>query len=532
MRAAGYVRVSTQEQADKGWNLDEDRRLIGERCQREGWELVAVHDDGGRQGDDPDRPGLAALLDHLDEIDVVILRAQDRISRDIGIWAMVSTALRAARVRVETFTGPIDLESASGEFMANVMAAVGKFEKRRTGERVKQAAKARVRSGLHHGRAPFGYRSENGRLVFHSAEAVVVRRIFREFAEEGRSQREIARRLNRDGIRAQRGDWTQGSVSKALRAPVYAGRLSFHGQVLKGTHQPLIDPDLWAKAEQLREAGTRTRKGRTPTANHLLAGGMLRCRCGAAMYAQTRPQRGNGVSWEAYTCARRQREGLDACDQPPVKRQPIDEAVWRFVTETALDLEATKRAITEQASSGIVEVSTLRAQAERDVVKAERAMATTERDYDAGVIDGRQYAKREARLTTEREAAVASAAALTASHERLLAEVESIDAEGALLFELAAIRREILGQARESEQAGVQALRTALRRLFTGLELVPVGSFGTAIEGIVCPQGSPIAAAGYQLIPHVRREALDWEAWKIRREPLVLRGSNDKTLLT
>ena len=26
IRAAGYVRVSTQEQAEKGWNLDEDKR--------------------------------------------------------------------------------------------------------------------------------------------------------------------------------------------------------------------------------------------------------------------------------------------------------------------------------------------------------------------------------------------------------------------------------------------------------------------------------------------------------------------------
>ena len=63
IRAAGYLRVSTQEQADKGWNLGEDRKLIRERCDREGWgRLMRIYDDGGRQGDDPDRPGLHALL--------------------------------------------------------------------------------------------------------------------------------------------------------------------------------------------------------------------------------------------------------------------------------------------------------------------------------------------------------------------------------------------------------------------------------------------------------------------------------------
>src|SRR5579871_2601287 len=115
MRAAGYIRVSTQEQAQQGWNLDEDRKLIEERCEAKGWELVEIFDDGGLQGDDPNRPGLLAMLDSLESFDVLVLRSQDRLSRDIGIWALASTALRTAGVKVETFTGPLDLESPAGE---------------------------------------------------------------------------------------------------------------------------------------------------------------------------------------------------------------------------------------------------------------------------------------------------------------------------------------------------------------------------------------------------------------------------------
>src|SRR5256885_14311437 len=40
MRAAGYVRVSTDEQVRDGWNLDEDKARIRELGEREGWELV------------------------------------------------------------------------------------------------------------------------------------------------------------------------------------------------------------------------------------------------------------------------------------------------------------------------------------------------------------------------------------------------------------------------------------------------------------------------------------------------------------
>lgn len=529
--------MSTQEQADKGWNLGEDKRLIKERCQREGWDLIEVYDDGGRQGDDPDRPGLIALVNRLPEIDVVVMRAQDRISRDLGIWVAVSTALRAAGVRLETFTGPIELESASGEFMADVMASVGKFEKRRTGERVKQAAEARARAGRHHGRAPYGYRSEDGKLVIVPA-AAVVRRIFRECAAEGLSQRETSRRLNRDGIRGQRGDWTQGTVSKLLRSPVYAGKLTFHGEVLDGIHEPIIDLDLWTKAEQLREANTRTRKGRTPTANHLLAGGTLRCgRCGAAMYATTRPQRGKGVAWEAYTCSTRQRQGLDACDQPPVKRQPIDEAIWRFVTETVLDLDATRATILEQINAKLAEITALTDQAHSDAAKAQERLLRIRRDYADGKLDSADWLSFRDEYTTEHEAACAAAKRLDDQHLALTVDCEQIDTESVVLAELTAIRAEILGQAREGEHAGVQAFRTALRRLFVCFELVPVGSFGVDREtdGVMWPQDEDLSlrVPGYQLWSYVLPEGLNWDPgspWAIRRVPLPLRGSDDKTL--
>lgn len=533
MRVAGYLRVSTQEQVEKGWNLEEDRKLIRQRWRTD---EVEFFDDGGRQGDDPDRPGLLALLSRLDEFDVVVMRQQDRISRDPVIWGTAAAAFQKAEVRVETFSGPIDLDTPQGRFFADIMAAVGKLEKGQIAQRVSQAIQARARAGIHVGVAPYGYRWEEGRLVVVPEEAAVVKRIFTEYAEEGRSQREIARRLNRDGIAAQRGTWTQGTVSKLLRNPTCAGRLRFHGDVLDGIHEPIIEPHLWVKAEAMRDANTRTRRGRTPSANHLLAGGVLRCgRCGASMYAQTRPQRGNGVTWEAYTCARRQREGLDSCDQPPVKRQPIDEAVWRFVMDTALDIEATKATIIERANVQLMEVEVLRHQAERDVVKVEQARAKIESDYLYGDLPADRYRMLSERLTAEHEAATANVSALGTRHETLSAELEQIDAETAVLAELSAIKAHILGQAREGERAGVQAFPTAIRRLFTGFELIPRGTFGVGIEGIVCPtqgRSRSIGVDGYLLIPYVRPEALDWEPsrpWAIRRIPLPLRGSDDNT---
>ena len=59
-RAAGYIRVSTEEQRRDGWNLEADRSRIEATIAEQPWTFHAIYDDGARQGDDPDRAGLPA----------------------------------------------------------------------------------------------------------------------------------------------------------------------------------------------------------------------------------------------------------------------------------------------------------------------------------------------------------------------------------------------------------------------------------------------------------------------------------------
>jgi site-specific DNA recombinase len=274
MRAAGYIRVSTEEQARHGWNLEADRERIGQIAQENGWELVEVFDDGGRQGDDPDRPGFNLMLDTLDQVDVVVMRSLDRLSRDTFLYALATRAFRTAGVQVYTFSGLVDLETPEGELAANVLAAIHRFEKRQIGARVAQAARARVKTGRHHGRPPHGYRTGPEGLVIYEPEAAVVQRIFREYVA-GLSQWEIVAGLVRDGIQAQRKAWHQGTVSNVLKSRVYLGEVRFNGQWLEGSHEPIVKAELWAKAAALRAANVRSEswKGREPVAGHLLATG-------------------------------------------------------------------------------------------------------------------------------------------------------------------------------------------------------------------------------------------------------------------
>jgi DNA invertase Pin-like site-specific DNA recombinase len=82
-RAFGYARVSTDQQADSGISLDEQRRKIEARCSENGWNLERIYVDAGVSGSTPlaRRPEGAKLLAVLRPGDVVIAARMDRCFR-------------------------------------------------------------------------------------------------------------------------------------------------------------------------------------------------------------------------------------------------------------------------------------------------------------------------------------------------------------------------------------------------------------------------------------------------------------------
>jgi len=85
MKAVGYVRVSTEEQARYGISLEVQEERIREFCQRRGWELVAVFRDEGVSGakDPLERPGFRKLIEFCrqNNINICVVYRLDRFAR-------------------------------------------------------------------------------------------------------------------------------------------------------------------------------------------------------------------------------------------------------------------------------------------------------------------------------------------------------------------------------------------------------------------------------------------------------------------
>lgn len=233
----------------------------------------------------------------------------------------------------------------------------------------------------------------------------------------------------------------------------------------------------------------------------------------------TKPTRTPGTLYEVYTCARRLHHGPEACEQPPVKREPIDTAVWRYFERVALDLDATRQSITGDADRRLAELDAQGQQVEHELAKAEAALERVEGDYLAGRITAEQWTRLEARLRSEMGAAKEQTAQHARQREVVEAAVSQFDAEAVLADELATIRRHIAGEAQAGSRDGLESFRVVLRRLFVGFELLSrekwLGSGVLSGQGVVAD--SVLTNAGYALLPYVRGESVEWDNYDAER---------------
>lgn len=203
----GYIRVSTDEQADSGLGLAAQRAAITAEAERRSWHLMAIHEDA-LSGKSLDRPGLAAALMAVEsgEAAGIVVAKLDRLSRSLADFANLMARAQAAGWNVVALDLGVDLSTAAGEFMANVMASAAQWERRIIGQRTKDALAVKRAQGVRLGRP-------------NVLPAEVVSRIVDAY-RAGVGWSAIARALNDDGVPTAHGGrcWYPSTVRSVVLA--------------------------------------------------------------------------------------------------------------------------------------------------------------------------------------------------------------------------------------------------------------------------------------------------------------------------
>ena len=140
MALIGYARISTVEGRQL---LDRQRDALEEAgCER-------VFEDRA-SGTDPDRPGLAACLDHLRKDDVLVVLDLDRLGRLATELVSLIDDLEAQGIGFRALNSPMDTTTPAGRAFLQIQAAFAEMERNVIRQRVLegiQAARARGRKG-------------------------------------------------------------------------------------------------------------------------------------------------------------------------------------------------------------------------------------------------------------------------------------------------------------------------------------------------------------------------------------------------
>jgi site-specific DNA recombinase len=216
----GYVRVSTDRQADQGVSLDAQKQKIRAMAIVQGVELLEVIVDGGESAKSLKRPGMVKLLAMVDAglVQTVIIAKLDRLTRSVKDLCELLERFQRRGVALVSVAESLDTGSAAGRLVLNIMAAVSQWEREAIGERTRDALQHMRANGERVGNVAFGYRpaGDGQHLEPDAVEQAAMAEIQR-MRGEGMPLRGIAAAMNHKAYRTRRGsEWRLESVARVL----------------------------------------------------------------------------------------------------------------------------------------------------------------------------------------------------------------------------------------------------------------------------------------------------------------------------
>lgn len=223
MQAVGYIRVSSEDQAQSGLSLEHQRAKIEAYALATDLHLVGVIEDAGKSGKSLNREGVQKVLSMVrrGEVQAVVVLRLDRLTRsvrDLGELVELFDKTGAALISVQD---SINTKTAAGRLVLNVLGSVAQWEREAIGERTAAAlAVKRARGEKTGGTVPYGYDlAPDGKTLTPNALEQEVVGIMLELRRRGYSLRAIAAALSSRGIPSKTGRrWYAQTVKEILAA--------------------------------------------------------------------------------------------------------------------------------------------------------------------------------------------------------------------------------------------------------------------------------------------------------------------------
>ncbi len=338
-----YCRLSQDDgNVGESESIQTQRTLLTQYCEEHHIPIGGCYCDDGWSGTNFDRPQFKQMLKDIEagKINIVIVKDLSRFGREYAQMGMyIEHYFEEKSVRFISVAESIDTKNGVDNLVLPFTNVINSFYARQASAKTKAAHQARAKAGMFIGsRAPFGYvKDPNDRhhLIVDPIAAEVVKKIFHMFAD-GIGYVRMTKILRERGVLNPQAyfnqnnpdfyrnsdywrkpyDWHATSIRSILNNPVYLGQTVFGRRktkgffdksvvqvpeeewiVVEGTHEALIQKDLWDTVHQMMKAKRRENsKGEIqPFA------GLVRCAdCGSALNLSYDKRKGKYTSFSCW----------------------------------------------------------------------------------------------------------------------------------------------------------------------------------------------------------------------------------------
>lgn len=308
-KAIIYVRVSTDEQKEKGYSLQHQEERLRQYCQINKIDIVGFYQDD-HSAKTFERPAFKQLLAFLKRsgksIDVLLFLKWDRFSRNAAdAYGMISR-LHKLGVDPQAIEQPLDLNVPENKIMLAFYLAAPEVENERRALNVLAGMRRSSKEGRYCTVAPKGYRNirtENGKpLIVPDQNAHLVRWVFEEVAKGIHAVQDVWRMATAKGLKVAR-----SNIWYVLRNHLYYGKILIPAYkdepaaLVKGLHEPLISEELFYQVQDVLDGKKRKVPSKNTAREELPLRGFLKCpKCGANLTGSS--SRGNGGLYFYYHC--------------------------------------------------------------------------------------------------------------------------------------------------------------------------------------------------------------------------------------
>ncbi|HLO73876.1 MAG TPA: recombinase family protein [Flavobacterium sp.] len=255
-----YTRVSTDEQKENGYSLQEQEKRIKQHCEKLDWKIVS-HFQDDHSAKDFLRPQWKVLIYEIKskrlKIDTIVVTKIDRFSRNAFETHDMINILAKYNIRVYSITENqyFDFKNAQNFFQQYFSAGLAQYENILRGENTKRGMRQAAREGRTIGKAPTGYLNDiiNKTVIKDPETAPLIIKGFEILSLDIYPIEEVRRKLIKEGLRK----CCKQTFLNIVKNPYYYGIIKIKSwedepeEEIIGTHSPLITKDLFDKVQKI-----------------------------------------------------------------------------------------------------------------------------------------------------------------------------------------------------------------------------------------------------------------------------------------